>query len=91
MICRLSTLYQRQGDVDIAASCIGVRAYHVGFIDQRLRDIFFKTRQADFQLDLDTKAGGNGANADVAVNMGIVRKLNLFLAGDMLKGAQKAG
>lgn len=91
MVRRLSTLYQRQGDVDIIARGVGVGAHHVSFIDQRLRDVFFKPRQADFQLDFDAKPGGNGANADVTVDLSVVRKLHFLLAGDMLEGAQEAG
>ena len=48
---------QNQADVDVPASCIGVRANLMCSVDQALGQLPVKAWQADLQLDIEAEAG----------------------------------
>ena len=59
-------LDDRQGDVDVAARGVRVRADDVGGGDQRFGGGAFHAWQRDFQFHFDAEACFDGADADIA-------------------------
>ena len=62
---------QRQGDVDIAAGGVGVRADDVCALDQGLRLLAVHARQADAQFDFDAETVGDRADPYDTFNRGV--------------------
>jgi len=81
---------QNQADVDVPASCIGVRANLMCSVDQALGQLPVKAWQADLQLDLEAKPARDLADTDVGGNRGVGRQRLLLLASDELQGANEA-
>src|SRR5881394_649224 len=80
-----------QTHIDVATGGVGVRADLVGRIDQCLCIGLFKTRQADVQVDVQTEAARDLADADVGGDRSVVGDAALGLAGHEFQGADEAG
>src|SRR5450830_514826 len=89
-LCQVSS-DDGQGDVDIAARGVRVRAHDVGGGDQRFGGGALHAWQRDFQFHFDAEAGFDGADADMAFDSQVGWHGDLVAATDEFDGADEAG
>jgi hypothetical protein len=63
----------------------------VGLVDDGAGFLAVQAGQVDAQLHLDAEAVGDGADADDALDGGVLRQVVLVPGGDELQGAQESG
>src|SRR5690606_20960981 len=80
-----------QGDVDVAAGGVGVRADDVRAVHQGLCGLAIQAGQADAQFHFDAETGGDGADTDGTFDEGVCRDAQLVAGSDEFQGAEEAG
>ena len=80
-----------QGDIDVSAGGVGVKADDVGLLHQVFDHGAFHTGHADGQLYLDGKTREDGTDTDFAGDAGVSWQGLLVAQGHKLQCAQEAG